>query len=71
MKKHPIDFDYCECGCKCYSAGSKGIEYSVYWDLKSKFILRRGHGHYGLDLGTFNSLKVAEKFAQDHFDKIP
>jgi hypothetical protein len=74
-KKHPIDFEYCECGCKCYSAGSKGIGYSIYWDLSDKpggFKLWQGHGRYGVAIGNgFDSLKQAEKAAQKHFDAIP
>jgi hypothetical protein len=73
-KKHPIQFEYCECGCKCYSAGSKGIGYSIYWNLKDKngFFLSRGHGSLGVPIGKpFNTYKEAVKAAQDDFDSIP
>jgi hypothetical protein len=35
-ENHPLQFEYCECGCHCHSGISKGIEYSIYDDLKSK-----------------------------------
>jgi hypothetical protein len=74
MRAHPIQFEYCECGCKCHSAESKGIGYSLHNDLKSKlaFTLRRGHSWMGNQIGpryaTFQEAVIA---AQEDFDKIP
>lgn len=69
MKK--LEFEYCECGCKCSSAGSKGIYYSLYNDLKGNYTLRRGHGHYGHELGIFQDYKKAVETAQKDWDEQP
>lgn len=74
MLKHPIQFEYCECGCHCHSACSKGIGYTIYNSLKKNkaFSLRRGHGILGTQIGslrdTFQECVLA---AQEDFDKIP
>jgi hypothetical protein len=74
MEKHPLQFEYCECGCKCHSGSSKGIGYSIFNDLKSKlaFTLKRGHGWMGTQIGpkyaTFSEAVIA---AQADWDKIP
>jgi hypothetical protein len=74
MLAHPIQFEYCECGCHCHSGVSKGIEYTIYNSLKKNkaFSLRRGHGILGTQLGplrdTFQECVLA---AQEDFDKIP
>lgn len=65
MKK--LNFEYCECGCHCYSASSKGIGYTIYNDLKGNFHLVRGH-KYGVDMGIHKDLKVAEDLAQKDWD---
>ncbi len=69
-----LDFEYCECGCKCYTASSKGITYHVYWNLQNKngFKLWRGMPFYGRQIGTtYNSLKEAEQAAQKDWESIP
>jgi hypothetical protein len=70
-----LQFEYCECGCKCHTASSKGIEYSLYNDLnpsKLTFTLRRGHSWMGTQIGpkyaTFQEAVIA---AQNDWDKIP
>ena len=73
-EKHPLQFEYCECGCKSHSGSSKGIGYSIHNDLKSKlpFTVRRGHGWMGTQIGpkvaTFGE---AVRAAQADWDKIP
>lgn len=74
MRKHPLQFEYCECGCKCYSGTSKGIGYSIFWNLKESngFFLWRGHGHLGTKIGTaYNSYEDAVLAAQKDYDSIP
>ena len=74
MEKHPLQFEYCECGCKCHEAHSKGIGYSLHNDLKSKlpFTLRRGHGWMGTQIGPkYGTFQEAVIAAQADFDKIP
>lgn len=74
MEKHPLQFEYCECGCKCHSGTSKGISYSIFNALEGKlpFTLRRGHSWMGTQIGpkyaTFNEAVIA---AQADYDKIP
>lgn len=73
-ENHPIQFEYCECGCHCHAAYSKGIGYTIYNDLKSKksLTVRRGHGIYGIQIGPkFSDWNEAVKAAQDDWDKIP
>jgi hypothetical protein len=74
MENHPIQFEYCECGCKCHSATSKGISYSIYNSLEGShaFTLMRGHGRFGRPLGPkLNTFQAAVTYAQADFDKIP
>lgn len=74
MLSHPLQFEYCECGCHCHSAVSKGIEYSIFNDLKSKlpFTTRRGHSWMGTQIGPkYATWEEAVKAAQDDWDKIP
>jgi hypothetical protein len=68
-----LDFSYCECGCKGYSASKKilgeTLHYWIFWDLKDKYYLRLGHGwFYGewANLGIFNSYEGAIKEATAH-----
>jgi hypothetical protein len=74
MRAHPIQFEYCECGCHCHAAYSKGIGYTIYNSLKGKnsLSLRRGHGILGTQIGPLrDSFEECVKAAQDDFDKIP
>jgi hypothetical protein len=74
MRAHPIQFEYCECGCHCHSGVSKGIEYTIYNSLKktNAFSLRRGHGILGTQIGPLrNSFQECVEAAQADFDKIP
>jgi hypothetical protein len=74
MEKHPLQFEYCECGCKCHSGSSKGLEYSIYNDLKNKlaFTLTRGHGWRGPQVGPrYANFSEAVMAAQADWDKIP
>ena len=74
MRAHPIQFEYCECGCHCHSGYSKGIEYTIYNSLKKDkaFSLRRGHGILGTQIGPLrDSFEECVKAAQEDFDKIP
>jgi hypothetical protein len=69
-----LKFDYCECGCKSYTAQSKGLEYSIFWDLtkdKKAFSLWRGITWLGAHLGDYSSYKNAKRAAQNHWNKIP
>lgn len=71
---HPLQFEYCECGCHCHSAVSKGIEYSIYNSLEGKlpFTTRRGHSWMGTQIGPkYATWEEAVKAAQDDWDKIP
>lgn len=73
-EKHPLQFEYCECGCKCHSGASKGIGYSIFNDLKSKlaFTLKRGHGWMGTQIGPkYATFQEAVMAAQADFDSIP
>lgn len=65
MKK--LKFEYCECGCHCFTASSKGIGYTIYDDLKGNLHLVRGH-KYGAELGTFKDYEEAEAVAQKDWD---
>ncbi len=74
MRAHPIQFEYCECGCHCHAAYSKGIGYTIYNNLEKKnaFSLRRGHGILGTQIGPKrNSFEECVKAAQEDFDNIP
>jgi len=73
-KNHPLQFEYCECGCHCHTAMSKGVDYSIYNDLESKlpFTVRRGHSWMGIQIGPkYATWDEAVKAAQDDWDKIP
>ncbi len=73
-ENHPLQFEYCECGCHCHSGSSKGIEYSIYNDLKSKlpFTVRRGHSWMGSQIGPkYATWEEAVMAAQNDWDKIP
>jgi hypothetical protein len=74
MREHPIQFEYCECGCHCHAAYSKGIGYTIYNSLQGNtpLSLRRGHGILGTQIGPLrDSFEACVKAAQDDFDKIP
>ncbi len=73
-EKHPLQFEYCECGCKCHSGSSKGIGYSIFNDLKSRlpFVVRRGHGWMGTQIGPkYATFTEAVMAAQADWDSIP
>lgn len=72
-REHSVQFEYCECGCKCHSATSKGVSYSIYNSLQGdkSLSLVRGHGRYGFDLGKFSNWYEAVVAAQKDFDSIP
>lgn len=65
-----LKFDYCECGCKGYSASKKimgeTLHYWIYWDLGTRYILRQGHGSLGRDMGVFDTYDKAIKDAETH-----
>lgn len=63
-----LKFEYCECGCKCYSASPKDADYSIYWNLGKTYTVRAGHGHYGTMLGEFSSIEKAKECAQKHYE---
>ena len=69
-----LKFTYCECGCHCFTAVSKGMEYSIFNDLlkpKMTHHLYLGHGRYGERLGSFATSEYAKKWAQYDYDKTP
>lgn len=71
---HPLQFEYCECGCKCHSGSSKGIGYSIDNVLQGKlpFTVRRGHGRHGVQVGPkYGTFWEAVRAAQADWDKIP
>lgn len=71
---HPLQFEYCECGCKCHSGTSKGVQYSIFNSLRGPlpFMVRRGHGGWGPEIGSkYATWKEAVQAAQDDWDKIP
>lgn len=47
MARKVLNFEYCECGCKGYSAGVGDNSYWIYWDLKETYTLIAGHGWCG------------------------
>lgn len=74
MEKHPLQFEYCECGCKCHEGCSKGIGYSIDNALQGKlpFTVRRGHGRHGTQIGPkFATFTEAVLAAQADWDQIP
>lgn len=52
LTRKPLHFEYCECGCKCYTARGLRDYYSIFWG--SNFLLRvnredpKEYGHYEL-----------------------
>jgi hypothetical protein len=67
MKMKVLDFKYCECGCKGYSAGAGDNSYWIFWDLKEKYTLSRGHGWCGNRIGDFPSFVKAQNYATKLF----
>ena len=61
MKIKKLNFEYCECGCKCFTAD----KYSIYWDLGKKYFLWEG---YRQNQQIFPSMKDAEAEAQKRFE---
>lgn len=62
-----LKFEYCECGCKGYSA--EGFPYWIFWDLKDKYYLHLGHGISSMKVGVYSSLKQAEGRATELANK--
>lgn len=63
-----LKFEYCECGCKCYTAYKRGIFYSIFWDLeKDRFYLTFDRW---TELGKYKSYKKAQKAANKHYKRI-
>jgi hypothetical protein len=75
LPPHALNFEYCECGCHCHSALSKGIEYSIYNSLNEKenapYTLFRGHGLFGNKLCKYKTFGEAQEAARKDFDSIP
>ncbi len=69
-KTNKLNFEYCECGCKGYSATKKGLSYWIYWDLAKSFIAHTGHGYQGNLIKDCETMKLAEKSCQKHYDSI-
>lgn len=65
-----LSFEYCECGCKGYSAELKGLGYWIFWDLKQTWQAFLGHGFSGVALGKFPSMIDAEAACQTHYDSV-
>lgn len=57
-----LNFEYCECGCKCYVAEG----YHIFWDLKKKYTLFEGR--FRSNLQEFSSMEDAEDEAQKRFE---
>lgn len=66
-----LNFEYCECGCHCHSASSKGMNYSIYNDLRGSYKVYNGHGRWGVLIGDFDAFRKAAAAAQKHFDDTP
>lgn len=62
-----LKFEYCECGCKGYSGGSKGMYYWIYWDLEESYSLFEGHGYIGRPMGVFHTYEAAIAAANKDF----
>jgi hypothetical protein len=80
MPNSKLKWIYCECGCHCHTAISKGIMYSIYSHLIMKngsavgigdHDLHFGHARLSPKLGTYKKFKSAVNAAQKHYDKIP
>jgi hypothetical protein len=73
MKNCKLNWEYCECGCKCYTCIYLGFDFSYYWDLGSKHYLTLG-GHLGTRLGVFSTPeavdKAAAKYAEENYRTI-
>lgn len=61
--KSELKFEYCECGCKGYEAGTRGNSFWIYWDLKNTFTLNNGHSWAGTLIKKFSSYGEAVKEA--------
>lgn len=56
--KRKLKWEYCECGCKSYTTPSG--EFSMFWDLKSKYILRTWHNIVNVEVfGSFEEADAA------------
>lgn len=58
-----LKFKYCECGCKGYEGGTGGNSFWIYWDLKNKYTLNRGHGWSGSLVDVYKSYEEATEEA--------
>ncbi|MFA6593925.1 MAG: hypothetical protein WCT16_01580 [Candidatus Buchananbacteria bacterium] len=66
-KRKRLVFEYCECGCKCYTANGRKNSYSIFWDLRTgdfPFHLRVNNG----DWRHYQSYKGA-KIAANNTEK--
>lgn len=57
-----LNFEYCECGCKCYTADI----YHIFWDLKDAYTL--SNGRFRDNPADFASREEAEAEAQRRYD---
>jgi len=67
-----LNFEYCECGCKCHFASKKGMRYSIYQTLGTEekpVVLFNGHSVWGILLGKYKTLKEAIEAADKHYEE--
>lgn len=71
--KHPLQFSYCECGCKSYAGASKGLAYSIYWNLEEKngYFVFLGHSRFNCPICRCDTFEQAVDAAQKDWDNHP
>jgi len=61
-----LDFKYCECGCKSYTASFAGLSYRIFWDLDDTFHLYNSSGPFGREIGEYKTMGLAEEAAMEN-----
>lgn len=65
-KKKGIGWEYCECGCKGFTAKLGDINYWTCDNLKGEYWLVEGHGHtLGRDMGKYASQEEVDDAVRD------
>lgn len=72
-RAHSLQFEYCECGCKCHVGTSKGLTYTIFNTLEGEksCYLFRGHGRSSPPIKRKCTFDEAVMSAQADYDKIP
>lgn len=66
-----INWEYCECGCKCHTALEEGKTFSIFNDLKGTFYLYRNMS-WGdrTPLGKHESFDAASTALEEHLNQF-